>query len=314
MSLVTATCARAPDDRLRIGGCTCSLWWSGTPRHPHHRVGAIGEIVASDAAALTALLGRACKRLAAQGCTLAIGPMDGTTWGRYRAVTGSPVAPPFFLEPQNAPYLPACFEGAGFRIVARYVSAIEEPIACAPPPRSAALVRQAQERGIRTRALDTRDFHGELRRLHGFCLAAFRSSFLFTPIDADRFVEINAPLAPCIRPELARVAEEDGRIVALLFALPDALEALRGAPPCTVIVKTIATLPERRNEGLARLLADEVAANARALGFRRAIHALMHEANRSAAWSAKAAGVFRRYALFARPLARPAAKSRHGPA
>jgi hypothetical protein len=41
---------------------------------------------------------------------------------------------------------------------------------------------------------------------------------------------------------------------------------------------------------------------ARALGFRRAIHALIHESNVSGRISARTAQTMRRYALFAKPL------------
>ncbi|NJO83695.1 MAG: hypothetical protein HC828_13420 [Blastochloris sp.] len=62
----------------------CSLWWRATPPHHIERVGVIGHYAVRDAEAATALLTFACEYLAEQGCTLAIGPMDGTTWQRYR--------------------------------------------------------------------------------------------------------------------------------------------------------------------------------------------------------------------------------------
>jgi L-amino acid N-acyltransferase YncA len=70
----------------------------------------------------------------------------------------------------------------------------------------------------------------------------------------------------------------------------------------TVIVKTVAVLPGRRLAGLGNVLVARCQQAARALGFRRAIHALMHESNNSRNLSAHYAKPFRRYTIFARDL------------
>ena len=54
--------------------------------------------------------------------------------------------------------------------------------------------------------------------------------------------------------------------------------------------------------GLGGVLMDEVQQAARALGYRRAIHALMHDDNRSRRLSDRYARTIRRYALFSKPL------------
>ena len=58
----------------------CSLWWRSAPPLPGHRPGIIGHYAAGSEEAGCALLKAVCRILAAQGCTLAVGPMDGTTW------------------------------------------------------------------------------------------------------------------------------------------------------------------------------------------------------------------------------------------
>ena len=54
--------------------------------------------------------------------------------------------------------------------------------------------------------------------------------------------------------------------------------------------------------GLGNLLMARCQEAARALGFRRVIHALMHETNHSLKLSSRYAKPFRRYTLFARRL------------
>src|SRR5438874_698109 len=92
----------------------CSLWWSNTPCLSGQRVGIIGHYAAYDADAAMHMLHLACKELARQGCTLAVGPMDGSTNRRYRLVTERGTEPPFFLEPDNADDWPDHFTSSGF--------------------------------------------------------------------------------------------------------------------------------------------------------------------------------------------------------
>jgi hypothetical protein len=89
--------------------------------------GVIGHYEANDDDAGVALLEDAVSRLAAEDAALVIGPMDRTTWGRYRLALPTPAAadpPPFLTEPVNPPEYPQQFEAAGFAPVAHYVSRI----------------------------------------------------------------------------------------------------------------------------------------------------------------------------------------------
>jgi len=94
------------------------------------------------------------------------------------------------------------------------------------------------------------------------------------------------------------MAEQQGRLLGYMFALPNILES----PVRTVILKTVAVLPERTGAGLGAVLIDRVQQISRELGYTRTIHALMHESNRSRNISRHTATPFRRYTLFAKPL------------
>src|SRR5688572_2838826 len=100
----------------------CSLWWRNPPAYPGQRLGVIGHYGASNGEAGAQLLALACEQLAVQGCTMAVGPMDGNTWQRYRLVTQQGQEPPFFLEPENPADWPDHFARGGFMTLARYFS------------------------------------------------------------------------------------------------------------------------------------------------------------------------------------------------
>jgi L-amino acid N-acyltransferase YncA len=105
-----------------------------------------------------------------------------------------------------------------------------------------------------------------------------------------------------VRPELVVLAEHGDRLAGFAFSIPDVLEAARGAPSRTAIIKTLAILPDPQYAGLGSLLTHRSHAAASALGYDRVIHALMHESNRSRKISAHSGQTMRRYALFGRRL------------
>src|SRR5689334_5383125 len=115
-----------PDLDLTINGARCSCWWStghtlNTDRIEHvERVGIIGHYFADDADAGTRVLNDACAQLAAHGCTIAVGPMDGNTWRSYRLVIERGSEPPFFLEPDTPDAWVSHFTAAGFDTLANY--------------------------------------------------------------------------------------------------------------------------------------------------------------------------------------------------
>jgi GNAT superfamily N-acetyltransferase len=105
-----------------------------------------------------------------------------------------------------------------------------------------------------------------------------------------------------VRPELVLLAERCGRAIGFLFAVPDMCQGRRGEAIDTVIIKTVAVLPDRSHAGLGGLLVARGHEIARSLGYTRAIHALMHETNTSRNISRHYARTMRRYALFGRTL------------
>ncbi len=279
----------SPDEHLSLGAAaSCSLWW---------RSGAIGHFRAQDAESGAELLRRACARLVERGCKRAVGPMDGSTWHDYRLVTERGAEPAFFLEPDTPAHWTGCFARAGFGVLARYRSGLQDDLAV-DEARLAGVARRAAAAGIRLRHFDPDRAGRDLGAMHALALEAVRDAFLFSPISRAAFAAQYARVLPFVRAPLVQLAEQGGELVAFLFALPDALEPV----PRTVILKTVAARRGRACAGLAQLLAARAAASARSMGFRRAIHALMHEGHVSRNWSARSARVIRRYALLGKAL------------
>lgn len=280
----------------------CSLWWKHTPPLANYKVGAVGHYAAVDDDGAGALLDEAVAQLRANGCTIAVGPMDGNTWRRYRFVTDAgsihPSEPPFFLEPVNPREWPLQFVRAGFSPIAQYYSALNSELA-RRDERVAELAERLEGVGVDIRSASRAELADELRRIYAVSRIAFTRNFLYTELPENAFLAQYVPLLERIEPELILLAERGLDLVGYAFAIPDFAQAARGSDIDTIIVKTAAILPDPELRGLGTLLISGVQEAGHRLGFRRAIHALMHENNISRNISRHYAETMRQYTLYA---------------
>lgn len=283
------------------GEARCSLWWKTVPTLPGETLGVTGHFAARSAEAGHAVLEQAATRLREVGCSLAVGPMDGNTWRRYRLVTERGDEPPFFMEPDNPDDWPAIFTGAGFETLALYSSSLVEDLSRRDSRAERARERLARN-GVTIRTLDPGRYEEDLRRIYEVSVRSFVHNFLYTELPAEAFLAQYRAYREKIRPELVLLAEAGGEPVGFLFALPDFCEAQRGALIRTVIGKTLAVLPGKAYGGLGVVLTDRLHEEARRLGYERLIHALQYEGNNVRNMSEFFGRVMRRYTLYARRL------------
>ena len=293
-----AALALVADGRVEA---TAALWWREpvvVPDRPGVVAGRIGHAAWADAKAGAALLAACVERLKGEGATLALGPLEGSTWFSYRVVTEVGEAPPFALEPWARPVIATAFEQVGFAPVAHYLSSRVEDL----PDLSDRVEADRQslaERGITLRRIDG---EADVAALHPLLLRAFAGNPFYAPLDRDRFLTLYGPLLASVDPDLVLIAEAEGRPVGVMLAMPDLAQAARGEPVDTVVVKTLAVDPDWQGVGLGGALATVVQEAARQKGYRRAIHALMHADNASTRISRHLGRPFRRYALLGREL------------
>ena len=279
----------------------CSLWWRNTPVYPNQQLGLIGHYAAQDRAAADTVLTHACQQLARQGTTLAIAPIDGGVWRPYRLVIERGDTPPFFLEPNHPDDWLQHFLAAGFAPFAHYSSSLCICLEYREPRLKRVRNRLAQL-GIAFRAVNLQRLEYELHCIYAIATHSFRRNFLYQPISETAFIAQYQRLLPYIQPELVFIAEHHQQPVGFLLALPDWLAAQPGAGIDRMIIKTVAVLPQRRYAGLGNVLVEHCHGIAHQMGYRQAIHALMHDANPSRNLSRRYAQTIRRYALFARQI------------
>ncbi len=319
----------APDDETGAGAECLVAYDAGRPvarlatgvapelRGAPGPSGLVGWYEALDGEAGTALLVRAREALAERGAARVLGPMNGSTWKRYRLALppepGEPAPTPFLTEPVNPPGYPSHFLAAGFAVAAEYESRAALRPAGASPGRSAAPDAPLPD-GVRIAPLDPRRFDDALREIFDLSAAAFADNLYYTPIAFGEFAAGYQKVRPLLDPELVRLARgADGRLLAFVFAFPDPFDRVPDAPgagaapaggaPGTrglrVVLKTLATAPEARGMGLGRRLSEDV----HRIAFERrapsVVHALMQVDNSSTRISERLLGEpFRRYALY----------------
>ncbi len=262
------------------------------------RTGIIGHYEARDEAAGITLLRESLARLSEAGAERVVGPMDGTTWDRYRLALPTPAGDraPFLTEPVNPPEYPRHFEAAGMDVVEWYVSQIVEDLG-ALAERTRAPAGSLEERGVRLTTLDPSAFDAALDELYRVSIRAFADNPYFSPISFERFRAMYAPMKEMLDPELVLVARTaDGEALGFALSFPDLLDP--AGHPTRVVVKSLAVAPAGRGMGLGSLLVHETHRRAAERGYNAAIHALMHVGNDSLKISSHGGRVFRHYALY----------------
>ena len=299
--LTCPSCHLALHDSEGVLIARCSLWQRCDSQGAPTPDGLVGHYAAAGTGAGRELLKQASNRHREEGRKRVIGPMDGSTWHRYRMLTDRGSEPAFFLEPDNPDEWPGHFVDAGFVPLATYTSALNGDL-CQVDPRSDKRWAELERRGITLRKLDMALFRDELAAIHELSLLAFANNFLYSPIGFGEFLDSYAPIQANLLPELVLLAEHDRRLVGFIFAIPDLLESARGEPGRTVVVKSMAVHPAYGGKGLGGVLMDHCQRAARSLGFVRAIHALMQETNLSRRISSRYGTTIRRYTLFEKLL------------
>ena len=301
-----------PDAHWRLIGdndatlARLSLWWSRVAQHAGARLGYVGHYAAGDREAGEHLLHHGLAELERHGATLAVGPIDGNTWERYRFITEAGVEPPFFLDLQHPLDWPQHFAACGFTPFSEYRSTLCEDLATLPGAVATLDARFAARGGIRVRPLDMTRLEQDLSAVYRLSLVSFRDHLFYTPVSETAFLKQYSALLRFVDPRLVLLAEHETGLAGFVFCVPDHLQRARGVVPDTLVIKTLAVLPGARYAGLGVVLTKRAQIRAHELGYRRAIHAMMHDAGQCGRMNQRRHGtrVIRRYALYAREIAR----------
>ncbi len=276
----------------------CSLWYKEKILLKDKVAGFIGHYDAIDEEAAIAVLNHAFVQLRQYNCALAVGPIDGNTWRRYRFICERGDEPVFFFEPDNPDNYPKHFLLAGFQPLASYFSALNNNLAVRDP-KAASIEHKLKTEGIKLRPFSIENREADLDAIFKLSLQSFKSNFLYSPIAEEQFMEKYQALLPIIKENFLLMAEDNDTTVGFVLALPNYNE---GHKPKSIILKTVARHPANKYAGLGRYLVDRIQKEAFENGYSRVIHALMIDQNVSGKISLRYASPIRKYTLYSRQL------------
>jgi len=230
--------------------------------------------------------------LRSRGVKRVVGPMNGSTWHRYRVNVGPFDRPQFPYEPWNPPYWRDLWEQAGFITAESYSSKLVTDLPAVLPSYMKGAERSAAA-GVRIRPLDVGRVRDELEIVHTISTQIFAEAPFYSPITLADFLASYEGVERLLDPELVVFAcDSGGREIGFLFAYT-AHDAVH--------FKTLGVLGSWRRSGVGAALAHHGYGTAIRRGIREANHALMRDDNASQGLDAGLGVVFRRYLLYEWP-------------
>ena len=228
-----------------------------------------------------------------------IGPMNGSTWESYRFGV-SDENPLFFTESCHHIYYNQHFLSAGFEPVASYFSNIDRSMKY-DNPEILKREREFKDQHVTIRSIDLSHFEEEIERIYDFNTIAFKTNFLYTPINKDAFVKKYIQSKKYINPDFTLLAEDvNQNLIGYYFCVHDFFNINEKS----LVVKTLARHPDPQWHGLGHVIGNVIYRRAVALGYTSAIHPFVYQQGTSTKLSANFSGVnYKNYILYGVKLA-----------
>ncbi len=231
-------------------------------------------------------------------CRYLIGPMNGSTWDSYRFSVHHN-HPNFFLEPYHHLYYNDHFLNAGFKIIAKYFSSLDTSLIY---DNADVLARENELKlsGVTFRNIRLAEYEKELETLFEFNATAFKTNFLYTPLDKEEFIKKYAETKKIINPDFVILAEErNKKLIGYFFCIDDFFNTKEKS----LIIKTIARHPDKKWRGLGHVIGNMIYKKANEEKYTSVIHAFMYEEGTSTTISKNFFGdVYKNYVLYGKEI------------
>jgi hypothetical protein len=161
-----------------------------------------------------------------EGMMIMRGPMNFSTNHEIGFLINGFDSPPFVMMTWNPPYLPELAERFGLKKemdLNAYIFTKDLPF----PERVAKIMEKLKERSpFKIRKIKMNDFDNEVRIINDIYNSAWEPNWGFVPMGEEEFFYTAKNLKEIIDPELALIAELNGKPVAFSIGLPDINDAL----------------------------------------------------------------------------------------
>lgn len=273
---------------VECGESQATCFMENTPKDKNGTlVGCIGNVDFKNAEEGVTILSECEKIFKEAGYTKIVGPMNGNTWKKYRALKYSENVPNFLLENVNPMTDNDIFLSAGFSEEYQYTSTLGKIADAYDSEVLDMLEEQIQEEGITLRKFRKDNAMEDLEKIYNVSLVSFSRNPYYTDISKDEFIGQYTPYIDMVDESLIMIAEKDGKEVAFVFCIPNLVELQRGELLHTLILKTIAVLPEYEDLGIGNVMLRKIANRAKEMGLEDWIFAFMFKENTSQKMAAR---------------------------
>ena len=163
--------------------------------------------------------------------------------------------------------------------------------------------KKIQEKGITIRNFNKENYMEDLKKIYHISLKSFRRNPLYTPIDEESFLKQYISYVHLADEDIILLAEKDGKEIGFIFCIPDFGETKRSQKISTIIVKTVAVIPEFQKLAIGNVLMSDIAKIAKQKGFENWICAFMYANNTSQKMAKRnQTELIREYALYGKEI------------
>ena len=271
----------------------CALIYNSGLKYQNFKTVQVGFFEAVNNIEAVKFLFDKVKKFAKDNYEYLVGPINGSTWKKYRVTLPSENLP-FLLDNYNKPYYAQLFENSGFEQIAYYTSSIFENL-----DRDYSRVEKFgkifENKGVKFRNFNLDKFESDIRKIYDISVASFVNNFLYTEISFEEFYKMYEPVKSFLNPEWIIFAEDgNDKPIAFMFGFDN----LFAQGQKSLIAKTLAQVPDSKYKGIGSYLVELLHQKAFEKGYDNVIHALMYESNVSANILGKDAKLYHEYKLY----------------
>lgn len=183
----------------------------------------------NDPEVASALIAAAADWLASRGIRIMRGPMNPSTNYECALLVEGFDSPPYVMMPYNPPYYAALLDKLGLRkardLYAYHTTASEISVAKA----ERVAERAAATHGVKVRPVRMSELDAEIERFFQIYNSAWSTNWGFVPMSREEMTFLAKEIKPVVDPNLALLAEVEGKLAGCALALPDINQALRHA-------------------------------------------------------------------------------------
>ena len=267
------------DNGNEIAKATC--YFEDTPKVDEKNIGCIGEFEAQNIEVGEKILNKCEEILRQKNVELIVAPMNGNTWKKYRTLKWSNGDNPFLLENVNSIEYNEILLKAGFKELYTYTST-RGSLENAYHSKSIEIVKKKLEgKNIKIRKFDKTNYLDDFRKIYNISKVSFYRNPFYTPIDEDDFVKQYEKYIDMLDEDFIWIAEENEKEIGFIFCIPNFNELKEGKELQTLIVKTVAIIPEYEHLAIGHVLLDKILETAKNRNFKEWIFAFMYMGNTS---------------------------------